>query len=179
MDLRQRKTLKALRNAFLHIRAFKPLEKITVKELAESAEISKATFYLHYKDIYDLSEQLQKETVEYICAGIAHPDMIITDPAEFAKELFLAFQSQQTLIDILFSKGQESILPQSIEKELRQRIYKTNIELKNDITLNVMLTYEIQGGYYAYIENTKRFSCDDVIDEISKIVRVLSKEIKK
>ena len=47
MDLRQKKTLAAIRTAFLELLGKKPLEKITVKELAEKAQISKATFYLH------------------------------------------------------------------------------------------------------------------------------------
>ena len=61
MDLRQRKTRKAIKEAFLKLHEKKPVEKITVKELAGIAQISKATFYLHYRDIYDLAEQLQKE----------------------------------------------------------------------------------------------------------------------
>ena len=58
MDLRERKTKRAIKDAFLQLRVKKPLERIRVKELSELAQISKATFYLHYKDIYDLSEQL-------------------------------------------------------------------------------------------------------------------------
>ena len=43
MDRREIKTRQAIRNAFLALRARKPLERITVKELAEQAQISKAT----------------------------------------------------------------------------------------------------------------------------------------
>ena len=46
MDLRVKKTRRSIINAFLMLRANKPLEKITVKELAELAMINKATFYL-------------------------------------------------------------------------------------------------------------------------------------
>ena len=58
MDLREKKTLRAIRTAFLQLRGQRPLEKITVKELCELAEISKATFYIHYRDLYDLSDRL-------------------------------------------------------------------------------------------------------------------------
>ena len=59
MDLRVQKTQRSIINALIELRSKKNLEKITVKELAERAEINKATFYQHYKDIYDLSEQLE------------------------------------------------------------------------------------------------------------------------
>ena len=64
MDLRERKTRRSIREAFLELLATKPLERITVKELAARAEISKATFYLHYHSVFDLSEALQRELVD-------------------------------------------------------------------------------------------------------------------
>lgn len=48
MDLRIERTRKSIINAFIELRAHKPIEKITVKELAERAYINKATFYSHY-----------------------------------------------------------------------------------------------------------------------------------
>ena len=38
MDLREKKTLRAIRTAFLQLRGQRPLEKITVKELCELAD---------------------------------------------------------------------------------------------------------------------------------------------
>ena len=75
MDLRTEKTEKAIRNAFMELRAQKPLEKITVKELCALACINKSTFYAHYSDIYALSETLEQETVLSI--------VICTEPALF------------------------------------------------------------------------------------------------
>lgn len=66
MDLRKKKTLRAIRQAFYDLRKQKKLEAITVTELCRSAEISKAAFYLHYRDIYDLSEKLQAEVIESV-----------------------------------------------------------------------------------------------------------------
>ena len=57
MDIRIEKTKTAIHNTFLELRSKKPLEKITIKELCEKAQINKSTFYSHYRDIYDLSDQ--------------------------------------------------------------------------------------------------------------------------
>ena len=102
MDLREKKTKRNIRNAFIELRAKKPLERISIKELAELAEISKATFYLHYKDIYDLSENLQKEVIDNVLNCISRPDLFLTDEIQFTKELFQAFYSHDSLIEILF-----------------------------------------------------------------------------
>ena len=87
MDLRTERTKRSIANAFLELRKQKPLEKITVKELAEFAYINKATFYTHYHDIYDLTDQLENEFMESVIAELPHPESIITDPALATREL--------------------------------------------------------------------------------------------
>ena len=74
MDLRVEKTEKGIKNAFIELRSRKPLEKITIKELCESAQINKSTFYSHYKDIYDLSDHLEEEVVASITNSVSHPE---------------------------------------------------------------------------------------------------------
>mgnify|MGYP000260241491 CR=1 FL=1 len=74
MDIRIEKTERAIRNAFLELRAAKPLEKITVKELCSLACINKSTFYSHYKDIYDLSDQLETDVVASVIEAIHDSD---------------------------------------------------------------------------------------------------------
>ena len=68
MDIRIEKTKRAITNTFLELRARKPLEKITIKELCEKALINKSTFYSHYRDIYDLSDALETEVVSSVIA---------------------------------------------------------------------------------------------------------------
>ena len=85
MDLRERKTKRAIKDAFLQLRVKKPLERIRVKELSELAQISKATFYLHYKDIYDLSEQLRNEVVQDIMGAVALNGTAPLDMEKMAK----------------------------------------------------------------------------------------------
>ena len=63
MDLRAQKTQKSIAEAFYRLRAHKPLEKITVRELCREAPVNRSTFYAYYKDVYDLSEQLENELV--------------------------------------------------------------------------------------------------------------------
>lgn len=176
MDLRAERTKKSIINAFITLRSKKLLEKITVKELAELAVINKATFYLHYEDIYALSKQLQNETIAAIYNNINHPEWVVTSPSDFIKELFLAFQSQSTLTDILFS-GQESALPKSIEQELRKHIFTAMPELKDNVKFNTLLTYEVKGGFYAFHENRKRFRDDEVFTVITKFVEALAGEL--
>ena len=62
-DRRVIKTKKNLKNTFMNLLLSKPFDKITIKELCESSETSRITFYVHYKDKYDLIEDISKDMV--------------------------------------------------------------------------------------------------------------------
>lgn len=172
MDLREKKTKRNIKNAFLELRAKKPLERISVKELAELAEISKATFYLHYHDIYDLSDQLQKELLENVLDSIPQPELVLSDSVKFIELLFHAFYAHQTQIDILFSGSQSSVLPTNIEKELKDYIFKLVPHAKDDAKTNILLTFQIQGGFYAYQKYHKKYDIDYIMDVLNDSYKI-------
>lgn len=180
MDLREKKTRRNIYDAFMKLRAKKPLERITIKELTELAEISKATFYLHYKDIYDLSDQLQKEVIEDVLSSISDLELIYTRPPRFTFELFHAFIKYQPQIEILFSGSQMAILPMSIEKAIKKVYFTVRPEMEQNATANVQLTYQIMGGYYAFEANRKKFGDEfviNVIDGLTKKITNTSEEV--
>ena len=56
-DRRTLYTLRVIREVFLALLEEKPLNKISIQELCTLADISRTTFYAHYKDIYDLMDK--------------------------------------------------------------------------------------------------------------------------
>ena len=133
MDLRIKKTKSSIINAFLELRSKKELEKITVKELCETAQINKSTFYTHYQDIYDLSEQLEDELVTSRMNEIRHPENVIENPAAFTRELFEGCLAKGPLIDTLFSGNRSGLLIERIETALKKSIYELYPQFKNDM----------------------------------------------
>ena len=100
MDIRIEKTERAIRNAFLELRAAKPLEKITVKELCSLACINKSTFYSHYEDIYALSQMLESETITTVIKNISsQQESPFKDPDVFTRNLYMALVSNHSLIN--------------------------------------------------------------------------------
>ena len=58
MDRRQNKTQAQIKAVFVTLLAEMPIEKITVSRIADLANINRGTFYRHYKDVYDLHDQV-------------------------------------------------------------------------------------------------------------------------
>lgn len=168
MDLRVRRTRTNIINAFLQLCAKKPPERITVKELADLAGINKATFYLHYRDIYDLLEKLENDLFERVFNSMAHPNSVLSEPKLFIRELVEGFIANKSLIDIIFGRDRRSILADKIESEVRRFIFEKYPQYKDDPELNILLTYIIKGGYFAYAENSE-YSTDMVISVIGEL----------
>ena len=83
MDIRIEKTRQSIINAFIELRSHKELERITIKELCEKAQINKSTFYAHYQDIYHLSDTLETEVVVSIMENLTHPERVLEDTTFF------------------------------------------------------------------------------------------------
>lgn len=60
-DRRIRKTKQALKSSLAVLLEQKDIRDISVQELASLADLNRTTFYLHYKDIYDLQQQIENE----------------------------------------------------------------------------------------------------------------------
>lgn len=60
-DRRVRRTKQMLRSALLELLREKSVDQITVTELTQKADVNRGTFYGHYKDIYDMVEQMENE----------------------------------------------------------------------------------------------------------------------
>ncbi len=88
-DRRVRKTKKALQEGLAELMLEKDLRNITVRELADKVDIHRATFYAHYKDIYDLYEQMETSVIGDL--GV----IITGDPTHTYDDIF------KTIIDYI------------------------------------------------------------------------------
>ena len=60
VDRRVRKTKKQLRQGLTQLLQTKNINEISVRELSDLVDINRGTFYLHYRDIYDLLDQIEQ-----------------------------------------------------------------------------------------------------------------------
>ncbi len=170
MDKRVQKSKNSIINTFLEIRAKKPLEKITVTELCRKAEINKSTFYVHYHDIYDLSDQLENEVVDSILQSIRHPEKVFEEPEQFTSELFQAYQAKNSMIRILFADTRSMLLPQKTSQAIKDLLFRLRPEYQTDPEKNIRFTYQIYGGYYAYKES-QQYDHTYTVSIISSLTR--------
>lgn len=169
MDLRVERTKRSIKEAFLKLRKEKPLEKITVKELAELAFINKATFYSHYQDIYDLSEQLENEVVASIIDNLPSPEALLWKPRENARQLALAISSQKETLDILFSGNRAALLEHKIEVYIGRKICDQYPELEESLKGKIILSMLVHGGFYIFNQYGDKYDVKELIETVGDI----------
>jgi AcrR family transcriptional regulator len=62
---RTRYTRMVLRNSLMELMKSQSIEKISVKELCALADVSRSTFYAHYRDPCDLLHQIEDDVMAY------------------------------------------------------------------------------------------------------------------
>lgn len=70
IDRRVVYTKMVLKNSLLELIPEKPVNKITVKEICDRADINRATFYAHFRDVYDMLEQIENDLYETISLSL-------------------------------------------------------------------------------------------------------------
>ena len=155
MDLRVKRTKKNINEAFYELRKKKNLEKISVKELSEMAMINKATFYLHYNDIYDLSDKLELDLIDNIIGSVrgVNPFNSREDMVRFAEQLSNSIIKHSADIETLFSGHESNSFIYHLEDRLRQYLFATAPRSWDSPENNILLSFMVQGAYHAHLRN--------------------------
>lgn len=169
MDLRIQRTKASIKAAFLELRAVKPVEKITVTELTKLANINKATFYLHYSDIYALSDEIEDGLIDEALNDLDVKGNFFENPKQYANEIFAALVAHRGDIDTIFSGGRFAHASDKIEQRISAAIFDASPRYrtrKNEL----IISFVIQGLFHCV--KTPRISGDisndiDILNDIA------------
>lgn len=69
-DIRPVKTKKSIKQALLELISEKDVSDITISELVEKANVSRKTFYLHYKSITEILEEVEQDLIDLLAESV-------------------------------------------------------------------------------------------------------------
>ncbi len=124
-DRRVRRTLTNLRASMTKLIQEKPLNEITVKEVAERADINRATFYLHYKDVYDMLARIENEMFEEFNEVVyAHPASELTDDKMvILTDIFSFIKKNEDMCRALLSENGDISFLNKLKSVIRDKCY--------------------------------------------------------
>lgn len=124
-DRRIRKTKNALRNGLTELMKEKSFKDISVKELTEKVDINRGTFYLHYRDIFDMVEQIELEIYEEFQVVLeSHaPQTLNGQPLPLLEDIFEYLRNNSDICTVLLSNNGDIAFMEQIKDLIRQKCF--------------------------------------------------------
>ena len=175
-DRRIRKTKTSLKHALISLMDSKDIKGITIKELTDTADVQRATFYKHYMNVYDLYEQLEKSVIEQVSS------MLDINPsrcyADVYGQLVDFVEENALLLKVLLGKHGNNSFQKKFciifeEKYIELWLYEDKLQTVTE-EMRFLTTYHIQGG----LAIVKKW-LDNDLDYPKQKILVLLNEIDK
>lgn len=115
---RVKMTKQLIKKAFGDLLEKKPINKITVKQICEKADVNRSTFYAHYKDHYELFEEMQSDIISLTPSiNLYKKEPIVQDLTKF----FEFIHTNRRIYKILFLNSNGMQLRNSILNKVFNR----------------------------------------------------------
>lgn len=170
------RTKKLLKDTFLKLASKKNIDKITIKEITDECNLTRNTFYLHFIDIYDLLEDLQKEVLNELELALENgkKNHIIKAPIPFLNEVADNIEKNKDKYLILFSiKGSDVFLDKIKTIFLHHVIDGTDIlkfKKQNEFLLFLeILTSGAIDLFKKSLNKERNIEIRNIVEEINKI----------
>lgn len=166
------RTRRMIEDAYYELLFQKNSTRITVKDILDAADVSRGTFYAHYKDIPDLAEHVENTIITSmidVLSGVTL-QQIIADPRIQVERILSAFmERKKNLVAVLSSLDSPKIIQMMkdlfIQALSAERLASTKLE-KVDI-IDACVAGTLFDACMTWVLNDKALSKDDLIDTIS------------
>ena len=174
-DRRVTYTKMVLKQSLLELLRVLPIEKITVKDICEKADINRGTFYTHYTDPFDLLTQIENELFNDILVTIE----VSLKPDAISGLLVLIFETilkNSDLCKVLFSDfGDKAFLKRIIyiAREGSVAAWKKMIPAVRDDQMELLYLF-YANGCVAIIQHWVQSGMKESPRELSDMIEKLS-----
>ena len=150
-----KKTKKTFEESLAALAKEYPLNKITVKALCEKAELSRNAFYFHYKDIYDLVEEIENGVLNEVCGYLddfremGFPKNVL---ATIESMVFLLYERKDISLMLLDTSFSSTFVPKlgEIFSDFNFEYYKAFHKTNKRATYDLFYTF-ISSGFYGMV----------------------------
>lgn len=131
VDRRVRKTRRQLRECLITLLKEKKVQDITVRELTDMADLNRGTFYLHYKDVFDLLEKTEAELQEDFNQLVCKHDAVDLKqrPSVIFNEIYYLVYDNADLIEILLGENGDLSFVNRLKQLIREKCLKDWMEV--------------------------------------------------
>lgn len=123
-DRRVRRTKKLLLQGLTQLMQQKQVKDITVRELAELVDVNRGTFYLYYRDIFDMLEQVETELFArfYQILASHQEQTVLVQTQPMLLELFRFVAENEEICRVLLGSNGDMNFLERVNRTVEERL---------------------------------------------------------
>ena len=175
IDKRVRKTKKLLLDALTELMKEKKVNKITVKELTYLADVNRSTFYLYYKDIFDMVDRVETEIIEdfsLVFEEFSTKEATYENTLSFFTYVFEFVEDNSDMCNILLGPDGEYSFMEKFKEVLKHSqpsLKSKNTKFKNEFFMPFILSGCI-GTIQRWLEGEMKIPTVDMAKFITDMI---------
>lgn len=168
------KNKKAILQGYIDMTSEKMIDKITVSDVIKKANVSRATFYAHYKDINALKDQFETDFMQMmIQLNVDSIHQLFKDTEQSVYNIFLTFDKNKKMIRSLSGNGSSESFFLRFKISLKQEILAmlhTGDPSSKDVVAFTIASFLTDNCRDIVLVSRKKISHEDRATIISKFI---------
>ncbi|MBP3719724.1 MAG: TetR/AcrR family transcriptional regulator C-terminal domain-containing protein [Clostridia bacterium] len=148
-DRRVRRTKKLLTQALTRLLQEKQISEITVRELTDLADMNRGTFYLYYRDIFDMLEKIEDSMFEALddIVSLHQNDDVSRQAKPILLDLFRFIEENQEICSVLLSPHGDMNFLHRLNQVVREKCLQLwpNKEEEKDSSFEYHYSFVVYG----------------------------------
>lgn len=177
LDKRCRKTRKAIKTSLIKLMSEKDISVITITEIAEEADINRKTFYAHYRDLYDILDEVENDLIEKLFHILDNTDILksMYNPYPLFKELTSEINKDFEFYKLLVQSKNYNSLLNKIQGVFKDRFLElSNETIKTDKEILSFIIDFISSGitsvYKEWFSSERNISLEQLSKALSMLI---------
>ncbi|MCP4357930.1 MAG: TetR/AcrR family transcriptional regulator [Chloroflexi bacterium] len=180
IDRRIVRTKKLICDALVTLIEEKGFDALSVKDITTRANINRGTFYLHYKDKFELLDKTMDdaingfESVFLQSKSLRFADFVNTDePISFTQEIFEYIKENEALMRVMFSMGGSGAFQTKFRKMMENNLqsgFFGGLRVENFLVPHEYLVSYTLHANFGVIQSWLNIGCQESPKEMAKIL---------
>ncbi len=183
-DRRVRKSKTAIKRAFIQLLKKNHIERITIQEISDLADINRGTFYLNFEDKYALLEEMEDEQIEKIrgivdirninLSNQSSESFIKAFSTNITKKMVTHISENLEFYQVILSLDKKSKIEEQLGDIVRGNV--TQLVGDNETVLGIPINYYLSyvtGSMMSiikyWVNDPNRVSVDELVEYIATI----------
>ena len=171
-DRRVRRTKKLLTHGLIQLMKEKQVQDITVRELADLVDVNRGTFYLYYRDIFDMLDSIEQELFNQVNQLIAahKGETVLTHTLPVLKELFRLVEENKELCQVLLGQNGDMKFLKKLSDVVQEAFRREGLMMKKD---EVTFDYSYAFGALGFVGLLRTWLERDCVEMSATAVRMM------